>query len=128
MDFDFLRRSKEVVKITEIKWEARKKNEIPIFPPKKIFDSRPTFYPRQLQELLNLKTALCPVCRKRLNSSHLREAHCVVVPENAELLAFIEAEGREKGKKKGMKKVEIIKELGGLLNPYISCMKQILNM
>jgi len=125
MDFDFNKRAGEVVELTALKWEARKNHNIPIIPQKSLLKTEKIYYPRELQELLNIKTALCPVCRVPSSSEHLHERHNIQIPENTELLELMRTE-TESHIKEGKKKLQIIKELGLKLIPYITSIKAML--
>jgi len=127
MGFDFHARSQEVLLITEIKWQARKENRLPEFPSRRFKLKNLALYPRELQELLNLKTAMCPLCKVRLNTFHLRESHKVSVPGNIELLDLVEKESIKRRRLK-LKKKDNLKVVGNLLRPYITSIKQVLSL
>ena len=126
IDFQFEDRVDEVVKITQKKWEARENNDMFKKPIKIEPKTNQAIYPRELQELLNLKTAMCTECNTRCNSIHLREVHNIIVPENTQLLDKIETDTKEL-KMERMTKKEILEELGKRLQPHINNIKIILN-
>jgi len=88
MDFNFELRAKESQRIAHAKWEARKahsvyglleeKGKIKMAKTKK----SKVFYPKEVQEFLNLKTALCPGCCEPCSSKHMWEVHRVYIPDN----------------------------------------------
>ena len=125
MEFNFSQRAGEVVEITDKKWEARKKNQLPNAPRKTKDKIEKSYYPRELQELLNIKTALCPHCRTPCSSEHLLFAHQIQIPENTELINLMKAETNSKIKE-GKKKLQILEELGTLLTPLINKVQMIL--
>ena len=128
MGFDFRHRVKIVVEKTRIKWEARKQNRTPKLSPAGVerSNSNLAYYPSELQVLLNLKTALCPVCSERCNSLHLREVHNIAIPGNSELLDLVEAESVKRRSSK-MSRNQNILEVGALLSPYIEALESLLN-
>jgi len=126
MDYNFQDRVAYVVENTRAKWEARKQN-LPFSQKMSIKKSKPlVWYPKELQELLNLKTSLCPNCNTRCSSTHLMIFHDIYIPENSTLLENIEKD-TELLREQKLKKHEIIKEIGNMLLPFISELKLFLS-
>jgi len=80
MECDFAKRAGEIIEMTILKWEARKKNQELLIPKKQLPKLEKSYYPRELQELLNLKTALCPSCKSPFTSLHLNTYCMITIP------------------------------------------------
>ena len=117
MDFNFENRVKEVSEITKIKWEARVRHETPIYPANlREEKSVKIYYPKELQVLLNLKTALCMKCRVPCSSKHLSDKHSIHIPTNDEVLKqmFLVSTLMQKESRKN-----ILDRTGEILKPEI---------
>ena len=124
MDFNFNERTTQVVRITKIKWELRIKGKIPSkedFPkyPNKINIKKQVWYPMELAELINIKTALCKECKVPCHSNHLLQHHNIQVPENEELLQTMKEKSEELNKDLGKQKRKILQELGNIMKREI---------
>lgn len=125
MEFDFAQRAGEVVEITVMKWEARKNNKELNIPKQQQPKYEKSYFPKELQELINLKTTLCPRCKTPCSSEHLLENHDILIPENEEFIKIMKTETIAKIKV-GKKKLQVLGELGKMITPYILKIKGIL--
>ena len=96
---------------------SQRKNELQTFGKRQTESKKLAWYPRELQELLNLKTTLCPKCNTRCNSYHLNEIHKINIPENTELLKIVEEESLNL-KRRGKSRKQSIQELGKIMDKY----------
>jgi len=125
MNFDFEKRAEEVFKINQIKWEARKLNQLPAFPKSR---KEPThkrcYYPKELQQILNLKTALCPQCKVPCSSQHMNSSHQIFIPNDEELLDLLD---RVNANNKERKRGEILDEAAQAILPFLNALSKHLN-
>ena len=124
MNYNFAERAGLIVEITKLKWIARMNNEAPdksIFP-KKINakdKQKQIWYPREVVELINLKTALCKQCSTPCNSNHLQTYHNIEIPSNDEILNLAEKQSEEYSKDPSLEK-EILNKIGETFKTYIN--------
>ena len=131
MDYDFAERAGLIVEITKIKWTARINNEAPEKSnfPKKINtknNHKQIWYPREVVELINLKTALCKQCSTPCNSNHLQTYHKIEIPSNDEILNLAERKPEEYSKDSSLDKKEVLNKIGETFQAYINRIKTIL--
>ena len=131
LNYNFEERAEFVAKVTEIKWEARKNHSAPSkkdYPEnnQKNQKKQDILLPRELTDLLNLKTALCKKCNARCNSAHMANEHNILVPENLAILDILREKARKLTQAGAKNKKEIIQKLGDTLVPYIQLIKSIL--
>jgi len=135
MNFDFSARATASQRISRAKWEARKSRSSDEFMERKkrgefcngdrnVKGSR-VFYPKELQELINMKTALCPKCNVPCSSVHMWEVHRVFIPSNEIVLEkcnLLSAVGLET---KSNRKT-ILETIAGYITPFSVYMKHFL--
>ena len=73
-EFDFAARAGGVVEITVMKWEVRRKNKEPNIPKKQEPKYEKSYFPRELQELINLKTTICQGAKSLVHWSTYKKA------------------------------------------------------
>ena len=129
MKQNFQERAIKVAQITEIKWKARIKHNAP--DPKDYLkeetdNEKSALYPKEVVELINLKTALCKGCQAPCNSKHLTEDHNVQVPTNEEILQKMKDSNENLKTTKEFDKNALKKKLRDSLEPYIESIKTLL--
>ena len=131
MGFDFVNRAEKVVKITEIKWTARinykplRKTDFPKEEKRKK-EKYTTWLPREVAELLNLKTALCKKCQTSCSSSHLKDCHNIEIPSNDRIIESMEHDSKLLYELKVTDKNKILHKLGENLKIHIDKIKTLL--
>ena len=127
MDFQFEKRAAEVWELARIKWEARKAH----FPldysdvtdgREKLESSDRVFYPRELQKLLNLTTALCPVCCTPCSSSHMLSTHNLYIPNNETLIKRCKELSNDSNNS-GLNRRQTLQRIAEYINPFVLCLK-----
>jgi len=130
MDFNFDARAEEVINIAQKKWDARKNHQIPNLGTvyKKSAPAKETkiFYPKELQILLNQKTAICPHCTVPCGSGHMIKEHNIHIPSNMTLLDTMREVSRQKAER-GLNRSGVVREAGRTLGPFIQAMGAHLN-
>ena len=131
MDFDYEKRVFEVRDLTEVKWKARKNHIVPDYSSilVKNFSNRTShkvLYPRELQEILNLKTALCPSCGVPCAAKHMLADHNLYVPDNEFLLKKCSDMSRD-SHIEGLNRSQTLTRIASYLTPFILCIKKRLN-
>src|SRR5690349_9997246 len=87
MNYDFEDRANKVSQLTDLKWEARTRNEIFCYETldrdKQTECSTPVsrmVLPKDMQEILNVMMALCSACKVRCTHKHMQESHLIYIP------------------------------------------------
>jgi len=131
MNYDFEQRAIDVQNIARIKWEARKRHSTPDFK----FTTKKTsvrdtkkdgkvFYPKEIQEFLNLLTA--PICKIRCSARHMLEFHNIFTPTHEATLSKCK-EFTNEGTKLKLGRKEIMMSITRYIKPFIDCIKLFLN-
>ena len=121
MNYNFEERAKETTIVSKEKWEARKMHRDPVLP--KLNQTHPNikvYYPKEVQEILNLKTAMCPKCNKPCSSEHMISEHNIFVPKDQEILVMMKRIGIEN---KGKKRREIVREAAKAVKKYVQTLR-----
>ena len=129
MDFSFHERAGKVVQTAAVKWDARILNKAPnpLEYPKDNQDKKDfIWYPKELVEFINLKTALCKRCNTPCNSGHLADSHNLLVPSNNEILEFLSIKTAEFKNRKDLDKSTILNTIGDTIKPHIASIKTLL--
>ncbi len=129
MNYDFRERANRVVEITNAKWNARiqyRTIDACDYPRDNIKDTSKIWYPKEVTELINLKTALCKKCDTPCSSYHLKESHGVQIPSNKEILELMEYKNQEIKPRKGTDRTKMLKDLGVSLKPFIDSITTLL--
>jgi len=85
MDFDFEKRASQVVELCRNKWRSRKLCKVPVYSPQSCsVRKHSVFWPKELQVLLNLKSALCPECHIPCGEFHML-SHNIFIPSDTSL-------------------------------------------
>ena len=94
MQFNILERTDRNMWKVKRKWEERvgKQLYVPEDAPSSREPSKKRWIPKELQELLNIETALCPQCKGEVcKPQHLREVHNILIPDYSQIMTEIEA-------------------------------------
>jgi hypothetical protein len=131
MDFDFDQRVAETMEVTKVKWEARKRNVTPEYPTKETMTKNlkkklKILYPKELQEMLNISTAVCNKCRVPCGPAHMVTEHKIYIPDTETVLQRMK-EINEKGRNQKANRKAILRNAGEYLKPFLSSMKEHLN-
>jgi len=96
MGYDYEKRAEIIHKTARLKWEARKTRDFSQLPEKleeiellakgERKTSGKVLYPKEVQELFNLKTAICPRCGVPCSSEHMFKIHQTYIPDNYTVL------------------------------------------
>ena len=123
MDFDFGKRASLVVELCRNKWDSRKLRIIPKYHASSHSPKASIRWPKELQILLNLKSALCPQCKKPCGEYHMLN-HNIFIPSDETLITNIK-EINSANKKKG--RTYILKSTVEYLRPFIDVLHKHLN-
>ena len=132
MDFNLEERAAVVQLKAELKWEARKSrcveeasNGGSVVCKGKEGKDKTIMFPRELQELLNMKTAMCPGCGKPCSSEHMFRSHRTYIPENETLLEKCKLLSQE-GYSNGLTRRQILVIISEYIEPFSVYMKNFL--
>jgi len=135
MQFELENRCKLNLINAQEKWEARVKKKMYTENDSKFIQAlkdrnrkrSPRILPRQLQELLNITTAKCPMCRGRVCSAeHMEIIHNIKIPEYAEMIAEVE-ERTKMAKSLKYTRKEALGYIGEFFSPFLNSMHEFLN-
>jgi hypothetical protein len=135
MQFNIEDRAKINMISTKIKWQKRLGKQIyPDVDPaileqleEKEKKRKRRVLPIELQKLINLCVAKCPICRKRCNQEHMKRIHNISIPNYDELIDMIEKRSEEAKRFKYSRK-QTLKHVGDFINIYINSMKNFLSI
>ena len=89
---------------------------------KKGFKQRRIYYPKELQEFLNLTTSMCTECGKPCSAEHLTGVHKIYVPANEIVLEKCRLVS-ETGVLMKWSRKEILNTIAKYIKPFIHCIK-----
>ena len=124
MEFDFDKRASHVVNLCKIKWNSRKLRIIPSYP-QNIHPVKQVriYWPKELQVILNLKSAICPTCKVPCGEYHMLK-HNVFIPSDNLLIENIRSICRANN---GKGRDYTIGSIIEYLNPFIDVLRLHLN-
>lgn len=130
MQFDIDERANQNMAATKKKWENRMGKEFYVKEELISNTQNPRrILPKELQKILNLQVAKCPVCRENRTCSkdHMERQHQILIPSYKELIETIERKTAEARDNKLPRK-QTIEHIGNFINIYIDRINQFLNV
>jgi len=120
MDFDFEKRASQVAELCRSKWRSRKLCEVPILPYQGCSVRKHSVaWPKELQILLNLKSAMCPGCNTPCGEYHML-SHNTFIPSDTFLISKIISISKENHREG---RNFVLKSTNEYLKPFINILR-----
>lgn len=129
MRFNINNRADRNMEATKTKWETRMGQLMYVRAPESQQEQfkeekTPRLLPKELQEVLNLSTALCPRCSGEVCShSHMKEEHCIIIPEYKSMILEIERRTKD-AKDAKLKRHFGLEHVASFLTIHIDALKK----
>ena len=130
MQFDMDERANQNMTATKCKWEDRMGRKLYIQDePTQSTQKIRRILPKELQKILNLQVAKCPVCQpsRTCTKEHLEHEHQILIPSYEELIEAIERK-TEEARDNRLSRKQTMDYIGNFINIYIDRMNQFLNI
>ena len=127
IDSNFDERAFETSRISKIKWEARKNYSVPEYKCDNLLREKKEKhirYPKELQEFLNLETAMCVSCKVPCSNQHMLIKHKIYIPDHEFIFQKMKEINVQNNRNT---RTSLLKEAKNYLLPFINCLKKFLN-